>query len=58
MMQGEDGKIHVAYSYGTRKCVKCVCIDEPSIRGEKMLPGAEGDPNMPCQEIGSKTKRD
>lgn len=49
MMQGEDGKIHVAYSYGTRKCVKYVCIDEPWIRGEKMLPGAEGDPNMPCQ---------
>lgn len=49
MMQGADGKIHGAYSYGTRKCVKYVCVDEGWIRGEKMLPGAEGDPSMPCQ---------
>lgn len=49
MMQGRDGKIHVAYSYRTRKCVKYVCVDESWIRGKKMLPGAEGDPQMPCQ---------
>ncbi len=49
MMQGKDGKIHAAYSWGNRRCVKYVCVDEAWIRGEKMLPGAEGDPAMPCQ---------
>lgn len=49
MMQGEDGKIHAAYSWGNRRCVKYVCVDEAWIRGEKTLPGAEGDPSMPCQ---------
>ena len=48
MMQSKDGKIHAAYSYGNRRCMKYVCVDEKWIRGEKMLPGAEGDPNMPC----------
>lgn len=47
MMQGKDGKIHAAYSWGTRRCVKYVCVDEDWIRGKKMLPGAEGDPAMP-----------
>lgn len=49
MMQGKDGKIHAAYSWGTRRCVKYVCVDEDWIRGKKMLPGAEGDPAMPGQ---------
>ena len=49
MMQGLDGKIHAAYSWGERRCVKYVCVDEAWIRGEKMLPGAEGDSSMPCQ---------
>lgn len=49
MMQSKDGKIHAAYSFGNRRCVKYVCVDEMWIRGEKMLPGAEGDPGMPCQ---------
>ena len=49
MMQSKDGKIHAAYSFGNRRCVKYVCVDETWIRGEKMLPGAEGDPGMPCQ---------
>lgn len=49
MMQSKDGKIHAAYSYGNRSCMKYVCVDEAWIRGEKMLPGAEGDPKMPCQ---------
>lgn len=47
MMQSKDGKIHAAYSFGTRRCVKYVCVDEAWIRGKKMLPGAEGDPAMP-----------
>ena len=29
--------------------VSNMCVDETWIRGEKMLPGAEGDPEMPCQ---------
>ena len=49
MMQSKDGKIHAAYSWGNRRCVKYVCVDEAWIRGEKALPGAEGDPGMPCQ---------
>lgn len=49
MIQGKDGKIHAAYSYGTRKCIKYVCIDEAWIRGPRVLPGAEGDPQMPCR---------
>ncbi|MEH2930916.1 sialidase family protein [Candidatus Ventrimonas sp. KK005] len=49
MMQSRDGKIHAAYSYGNRRCMKYVCVDEGWIRGEKNLPGAEGNPNMPCQ---------
>lgn len=49
MMQSRDGKIHAAYSYGDRRCVKYVCVDEKWIRGEKRLAGAEGDPAMPCQ---------
>lgn len=49
MMQGRDGKLHAAYSWGSRRCVKYVCVDEAWIRGEKTLPGAEGDPSMPCQ---------
>lgn len=49
MMQSKDGKIHAAYSWGNRRCVKYVCVDEAWIRGEKELPGAEGDPGMPCQ---------
>ncbi|MDE6951337.1 MAG: exo-alpha-sialidase [Lachnospiraceae bacterium] len=48
MMQSKDGNIHAAYSFGNRRCVKYVCVDEKWIRGEKMLPGAEGDPSMPC----------
>lgn len=49
MMQSADGRIHAAYSWANRRCVKYVCVDEAWIRGEKMLPGAEGNPAMPCQ---------
>lgn len=49
MMQGKDGKIHAAYSFGSRRCVKYVCVDEKWIRGEIILKGAEGNPEMPCQ---------
>jgi len=49
IMQGADGKIHAAYSWGTRKRIKYVCVDEAWIRGEKLCKGAEGDPDMPCQ---------
>lgn len=49
MMQGKNGKIHAAYSYGNRRCVKYICVDEKWIRGEKVSPGAEDDPGMPCR---------
>ncbi len=49
MMQGKDGKIHAAYSWGERRCIKYVCVDEAWIRGERTLPGAEGDPSLPCR---------
>ena len=49
MMQSKDGKIHGAYSYGNRSCMKYVCVDENWIRGEKVLFGAEGDAGMPCK---------
>lgn len=49
MMQGADGKIHAAYSWAERRCIKYVCVDEAWIRGEKTLPGAEGDPSLPCR---------
>lgn len=45
MMQGQDGKIHAAYSWGTRKNIKYVCVDEEWIRGEKQLLGAENNPD-------------
>ena len=49
MMQGRDGAIHAAYSFGSRSCVKYVCVDEAWIRGEKKCLGAENDPAMPCR---------
>lgn len=49
MMQGRDSKIHAAYSWGTRKNIKYVCLTEKWIRGEKACPGAESDPSMPCR---------
>ncbi len=39
VMQGKDGNIHVAYSWGGRRCVKYVCITERWVRGGK---GDEG----------------
>lgn len=49
MMQGKDGKIHAAYSWGTRKCIKYVCFDEKWVCGENMSYGAENNPEFPCQ---------
>ncbi len=48
MMQGADGAIHCAYSWGTRKQVKYVVVTEAWIRGEELVKGAEGDESMPC----------
>lgn len=33
MIQAEDGSIHIAYSYGNRRCVKYVVVTEAWIRG-------------------------
>jgi predicted neuraminidase len=49
IMQGADKKIHAAYSWGTRRCVKYICIDEQWIRGPKKEFGAENNPTLPCQ---------
>lgn len=48
MMQSKDGAIHIAYSWGTRKCMKYVRIDEAWIRGEVLCYGAENDKDLPC----------
>lgn len=38
ILQGHDNKIHTAYSWGNRQCIKYVCMDESWIRGtEKSL---------------------
>lgn len=54
MMQGSDGNIHVAYSWGNmkfgkRKCIKYLCVEEAWIRGSKVCYGAENNPAMPCR---------
>jgi predicted neuraminidase len=49
MMQGRDGKIHVAYSWGSRKNIKYVCVDESWIRGKETCYGAENNPKFPCR---------
>ncbi len=51
MMQGKDGLIHVAYSWGTRRCVKYAAVTEDWIRGKEMLTGAEGNPAWVCQRF-------
>lgn len=35
MMQAADGTIHVAYSFGNRRCIKYVVVTEEWIRGRK-----------------------
>ncbi len=35
LMQGKDGVLHAAYSWGSRQCVKYISFDEKWIRGEK-----------------------
>lgn len=37
MMQGSDGELHIAYTSGTRRCIKYVCVNEPWVRGNKEL---------------------
>jgi predicted neuraminidase len=49
IMQGSDGIIHVAYTWGSRKNIKYVSIDEDWIRGKQKCSGAENDPSMPCR---------
>lgn len=51
MMQGKDGTIHVAYSWGTRRCVKYAAVTEEWIRGKEKLTGAEGNPSWVCQRF-------
>lgn len=49
MMQGSDGMIHAAYTWGERKYIKYVSVDEAWIRGSKVCYGAENDPSLPCR---------
>ncbi|NLO85651.1 MAG: exo-alpha-sialidase [Clostridiales bacterium] len=48
VMQGADGKVHAAYSWGGRKQVKYVAVSEEWIRGDRTIKGAEDDPLYPC----------
>lgn len=48
IMQGRDGKIHAAYSWGSRRHIKYVCVDEAWVRGEQVCKGAEDNPAFPC----------
>lgn len=49
MMQTEDGNIHIAYTWGSRKNIKYVCVDEAWIRGAKVRHGAEDRAEYPRQ---------
>ncbi len=49
IMEDSAGNIHVAYSWGERRCVKYVCVDEAWIRGEKKTLGAENNPEYPAR---------
>jgi predicted neuraminidase len=49
IMQGKNGIIHIAYTWGSRKNIKYVSINEEWIRGKQECPGAENDPSMPCR---------
>lgn len=49
MMQSRDGSIHIAYSWGDRKRIKYVCVDEAWVRGEKICRGVEGNPMLVCR---------
>lgn len=48
IMQGKDGRIHIAYTWGSRKNIKYVCVDEAWIRGKKVCYGAENMKEFPC----------
>ena len=49
LIQGKDGRIHVAYAWGYRKRIKYLCIDEAWIRGEKLCKGVGGDETLICK---------
>lgn len=49
IMQSRDGKIHIAYSWKTRKNMKYICIEEAWICGEKKSDGAENLGKYPRQ---------
>ena len=49
IMQGVDGKLHIAYSWGTRKNIKYVCVDEEWLRGREICYGAENLAEYPRQ---------
>ena len=46
MMQGIDGRIHTAWTWGTRKNIKYAVIDEKWIRGEKICDSAIYNPTI------------
>ncbi|MCE5343294.1 MAG: glycoside hydrolase [Eubacteriales bacterium] len=48
MLQSADGNIHCAYSWGTRRQIKYVTVNESWITGQELCKGAEGDESMPC----------
>ncbi len=48
IMQDSDGQINAAYSWGSRKNIKYVEIDETWIRGKETCFGAENNPDFSC----------
>lgn len=44
LLQGRDGMIHAAWSWGDRACIKYVRVDETWIRGKNKRPGGEKNP--------------
>jgi predicted neuraminidase len=49
IMQGADDRLHIAYSWGNRKNIKYMRVDEGWIRGRATCYGAENDGSMPCR---------
>lgn len=47
LMQGRDGMIHAAWSWGDRRCIKYARMDEAWIRGERSAEGMEHNPTIP-----------
>ncbi|MCD7965896.1 MAG: exo-alpha-sialidase [Clostridiaceae bacterium] len=50
IMQGRDGAIHAAWSWGDRACVKYMRVDEKWIRGKEKKAGGERNPTLELEQ--------